>query len=293
MKPPLGAIAAGLVPRLDAASLYIAIGIVGATVMPHNLYLHSSTVKSRPVEPTVDARRRALRFFAIDTTIALHVALLVNAAILILSAAVFGARHLVVSDLRDAHRLLAPLLGTQAAAVLFAVALLCAGQSSTITGTLAGQIVMNGFLHMRLPAFARRAVTRTVAAAPTIAVLAWYGEAGTLPLLIASQVVLSLQLPFAIVPLIRLTSSTRWMGGFASGRMLHATAVAVAAMIVALNVALVARTVVDLRATHPAAAVALAILVVGALGFLAYIARVPIDQNATRGDDRDRQPDGL
>ncbi len=287
---PIADVASGLVPRLDGASLYLAIGIVGATVMPHSLYLHSSTVKSRPVEATVAARRKALRYFAIDTTLALHVALLVNAAILILSAAVFGSRGLVVGDLRDAHRLLAPLLGSQAAAVLFAVALLAAGQSSTITGTLAGQIVMNGFLNIRLPAFARRAVTRAVAALPTIAVIAWSGEAGTLPLLIASQVVLSLQLPFAIVPLIRLTSSPRWMGHFASGGLLRGGATGLAVLIVALNVALVGRTIVDLHATHPSAAVALAAVVVAALLFLAHIARVPIDRHAPPGDDDDLAP---
>jgi manganese transport protein len=241
----------GLVPTWEPASLAIAIGILGATVMPHNLYLHSALVRTRRFDRDERGLREAMRANLIDTGVSLNVALLVNASILILAAAAFGARGIVVDDLRDAHALLAPLLGGGAAALLFAIALLCSGQSATITGTLAGQIVMEGFLRMRLPPVARRTITRLVAVVPAVAVLAIAGDAGTMPLLIASQVVLSLQLPFAIVPLIRLTGSRALMGAHATGRRLHALAWAVAAGIVAANLALVAKIVIELSGDRP------------------------------------------
>ena len=247
IKPSLPQIAAGLVPRLDGASLYIAVGIVGATVMPHNLYLHSAIVKTNAVGPSPESKRWALRYYFFDTAIALNLAFIINASILIVAAGVFFSRGIAVSDIREAHGLLAPLLGTGLAATVFAIALLCSGQSSTITGTLAGQFVMEGFLRIRLSPLLRRSLTRLIAVVPALAVLAIAGDAGALPLLVASQVVLSLQLPFAIVPLIRLTNSRQLMGIFANNRAMAALAAFVAILIVAANAWLVARTFVVLQ----------------------------------------------
>jgi manganese transport protein len=239
-RPDLGAIGTGLIPRgeivTNPAMLYIAIGILGATVMPHNLYLHSSIVQTRHVLPDPASKREAIRFATLDSTIALLFAFFINAAILILAAATFhpsGYRE--VADIGDAHRLLAPLLGTGLASVLFAVALLASGQNSTITGTLAGQIVMEGFLNIRLPAWLRRLITRLIAIVPAVIVTALYGERGAGGLLILSQVILSLQLSFAVVPLVLFTGERRKMGEFANGRLLSAVAWTVAAVIVGLN----------------------------------------------------------
>ncbi|MDB5801065.1 MAG: manganese transport protein [Rhodocyclales bacterium] len=243
VKPWHTAALADLAPRLDNQNLYIAIGILGATVMPHNLYLHSSIVSSRRIGPSVAEKRQALRYYFIDTGIALNFALLVNAAILVLAAAAFWGRGIVFDDIRQAQQLLAPLLGTSTAATAFALALLCAGQSSTITGTLAGQIVMEGFLQLRIAPVLRRALTRLLALVPALLVLSIFGERGTLPLLIASQVVLSLQLPFAVIPLVRFTNSEALMGGFANPRWIKILAAVVVTLIVAANALLVARTI--------------------------------------------------
>jgi len=239
-KPDVAAIGLGLIPRgeiiSNPAMLYIAMGILGATVMPHNLYLHSSIVQTRHVLPDVDSKREAIRFATLDSTLALLFAFFINGAILILAAATFhpsGYRE--VADIGDAHRLLAPLLGTGLASVLFAVALLASGQNSTITGTLAGQIVMEGFLNIRLPAWLRRLITRLIAIIPAVVVTALYGERGTGSLLILSQVILSLQLSFAVVPLVLFTSQKSKMGRFANGRVLTVTACLVAAIIMSLN----------------------------------------------------------
>jgi manganese transport protein len=233
----------GFIPHLDADSLYVAMGILGATVMPHNLYLHSALVQSRRLDAGPAAIREALRYNLIDTAIALNFAFLANAAILVVSVAVFFRHGIVVTDLRQAEVLLSPLLGSTVASVLFAVALLASGQSSTITGTLAGQIVMEGFVQIRLSPVRRRLLTRSLAIVPAVAVIATYGEAGTLPLLIASQVVLSLQLPYAMVPLIRFTCTRRILGEFASGMWLKVLAWLLAGGIIGLNVWLVVRTV--------------------------------------------------
>jgi manganese transport protein len=247
-QPSLAAIGRGLLPSADIVlrpdMLYIAVGILGATVMPHNLYLHSSIVQWREVGPAPAARRQAIRYACIDSTLALAFACFINASILILAAAVFHDRgHLDVDDISRAHELLAPLLGTTLAATLFAVALLAAGQSSTLTGTLAGQIVMEGFLDLRLPAWARRAATRLLAIVPAAAVIAIRGEDAAGGLLVASQVVLSLQLPFAVVPLVMFTGDRRTMGEFANRRLTAAAAWTVATVIVALNLWLLAGTV--------------------------------------------------
>jgi manganese transport protein len=239
-RPALAEVARGLVPTTEIVTnpmmLYIAIGILGATVMPHNLYLHSSIVQTRRVAPDPASKREAIRFATLDSTVALLFAFFINAAILILAAATFHQTgHRSVADIGDAYYLLAPLLGTTAAGTLFAVALLAAGQNSTITGTLAGQIVMEGFLDIRLPAWLRRLITRLIAIVPAVIVTALYGERGAAGLLILSQVILSLQLSFAVVPLVRFTGERRKMGDFANGRLLSAAAWSVAAVIVGLN----------------------------------------------------------
>ncbi|MBI1792448.1 MAG: Nramp family divalent metal transporter, partial [Acidobacteria bacterium] len=205
-KPPLAEMATGLIPRLSGQSLYVAIGILGATVMPHNLYLHSALVQTRQIGLSEASKRTACRFNLIDSVVALNAALLVNAAILILSSAVFFTNGKVVTEIQQAHQLLAPLLGTTLAGVLFAVALLCSGQSSTLTGTLAGQIVMEGFLNFRMRPWLRRLLTRLLAIVPAAVVIYIAGDQGTFKLLILSQVILSMQLPFAVIPLIHFTS---------------------------------------------------------------------------------------
>jgi manganese transport protein len=216
--------------------LYIAIGILGATVMPHNLYLHSSIVQTRRIGADAGSKREAIRFATFDSTVALLFAFCINAAILIMSAATFHwTGHSEVADIGDAHRLLTPLLGTTLASGLFAVALLASGQNSTITGTLAGQIVMEGFLDIRLPAWLRRLITRLIAIIPAVIVTALYGEKGTGALLILSQVILSLQLSFAVVPLVQFTSERAKMGPFANGPALQWAAWTVAVVIMGLN----------------------------------------------------------
>jgi manganese transport protein len=239
-RPALAEIARGLVPRTEIvtnpAMLYIAIGILGATVMPHNLYLHSSIVQTRKVLPDEASRREAIRFATLDSTVALLFAFFINAAILILAAATFHqSGHQEVADIGDAYRLLTPVLGTTFASTLFAVALLASGQNSTITGTLAGQIVMEGFLDIRLPPWLRRLITRLIAIVPAVIVTALYGERGAGGLLILSQVILSLQLSFAVVPLVHFTSERRKMGRFVNSPLLAGAAWAVAAVIVGLN----------------------------------------------------------
>lgn len=234
-KPDWAGVGAGLVPRLTGESLYIAIGILGATVMPHNLYLHSSLVQTRQFGASDAEKRKACRFNLIDSTIALNAALLVNAAILILAAAVFYRQGIAVNEIQQAHQMLSPLLGTTVASSLFAIALLLSGQASTLTGTLSGQIVMEGFLNLRLSPWLRRFVTRGLALIPAVAVIYTSGEKDVYRLLILSQVVLSLQLPFAIIPLIRLTSDRNRMGNFANRPWVIALASGVAAIILFLN----------------------------------------------------------
>src|SRR3954468_9450668 len=239
-QPVLGDLLAGFVPSAQVvtnpAMLYIAIGILGATVMPHNLYLHSAVVQTRSFEPTETGRREAIRYATIDSTVALMLALFINAAILIVAASTFHtAGHFEVAEIQDAYNLLSPMLGVSVASTLFAVALLASGQNSTITATLAGQIVMEGFLRMRLPAWVRRLTTRLLAIVPAVIVAALYGESGTAKLLVLSQVILSLQLPFAVIPLVSFTSNREKMGPFVSPRWVSILAWLVAAVIVSLN----------------------------------------------------------
>jgi len=223
--------------------LYIAIGILGATVMPHNLYLHSSIVQSRNYERTPKGKREAIFMANVDSALALSVALFVNAAILIVAAAVFHSRGLFdVAAIEDAYKLLSPLLGAAGASTLFAVALLASGQNSSITGTLAGQVVMEGFIHLKVSPWLRRMITRTLAIIPTIIVVAINGERGTEKLLILSQVILSLQLSFAVVPLVMFTSSRKWMGEFVNAWWLQALAWFTAVLIAGLNAWLLIET---------------------------------------------------
>jgi manganese transport protein len=238
-KPSVVEIASGFIPRLNGDSLYIAIGILGATVMPHNLYLHSALVQTRAVEPTEAGKRQACKYNLIDTSIALNAAFFVNAAILIVASSVFFKNGVVVTEIQQAHSLLAPLLGTTLASTLFAAALLASGQSSTLTGTYAGQIVMEGFLHFKMRPILRRLITRTIAIIPAIIVITLKGEEGSYMLLILSQVVLSLQLPFAVIPLINFTSDKERMGVFTNKAWIKILAWIAAIVIVALNARLV------------------------------------------------------
>jgi manganese transport protein len=242
-RPDMQAVLGGYVPSpeivTNPAMLYIAIGILGATVMPHNLYLHSSIVQTRAFDRTPTGRREAVRFATIDSTVALMLALLINSAILITAAAAFHvAGRTDVAEIQEAHQLLAPALGAAAASTLFAVALLASGQNSTITATLAGQIVMEGFLSIRLPGWLRRLITRLLAIVPAVIVAVLYGESGTAKLLVLSQVILSMQLPFAVIPLVHFTSDKAKMGEFANPQWLKFGAWTIAAIIVALNVKL-------------------------------------------------------
>lgn len=247
-QPDLGGMAKGFVPSSQIISnpemLYVALGILGATVMPHNLYLHSSIVQTRKYEQTPQGKRSAIRFATLDSTIALTLALFVNAAILILAAAVFHTSgHTNVAEIQDAYQLLNPLLGTGIASILFGVALLASGQNSTLTGTLAGQIVMEGFLNLRMRPWLRRMITRLIAVVPAVLVIAIKGDGAVSDLLILSQVILSLQLSFAVIPLVRFTSDRKKMGEFVTPLWLSILSWFVAILIAALNVYLLCQTV--------------------------------------------------
>ncbi|MBO9687264.1 MAG: Nramp family divalent metal transporter [Mitsuaria chitosanitabida] len=241
--PDWAGVARGFIPNgvavHDPKALLLAIGILGATVMPHNLYLHSSIVQTRRVGRTDAAKRDAIRLSTIDTLVSLTLALMVNAAILILAATAFHAHgHRDVAEIQDAYHLLDPLVGTVAASVLFGVALLAAGQSSTFTGTIAGQVLMEGFLRLKIPCWQRRLATRFLALVPAFLGLLWLGEGAVGRLLVASQVVLSLQLPFAMWPLIRMTNDRALMGDFANGPVVRALSWLLFALVTAANVAL-------------------------------------------------------
>ena len=240
-KPDMGAVIKGFMPHtLNNASLYIAVGIIGATVMPHNLYLHSALVQTRKISHDKAGVKRAIKFNLIDSTIALNAAFLVNAAILVLAASVFfTSGHTQVAKIQDAHRLLEPLLGSRLAPILFAVALIAAGQSSTLTGTLAGQIVMEGYLQIRINPWLRRLITRIIAIVPAVLVILIYGDSKVDDLLVFSQVILSLQLGFAVIPLIHFVSDKKSMGEFAIKTHTRILAWVVATVLIFLNVQLV------------------------------------------------------
>ncbi len=239
-KPDLVAVLAGFVPSTEIVRnpdmLYIAVGILGATVMPHNLYLHSSIIQTRKYQDTTESRNEAVRFATIDSTVALMFALFLNGAILVMAAATFhGTGHEDVADISDAYQLLSPLLGAPMASTLFALALLFSGQNATLTGTLAGQIVMEGFLNIRLRPWLRRLITRLIAIVPALITVYIFGERGAGSLLILSQVVLSLQLPFAVIPLVLFTGDKRKMGAHVAPRWVLVLAWPTAALIVGLN----------------------------------------------------------
>ena len=246
-QPALGAVAKGLIPTsLNPQALYIAVGIIGATVMPHNLYLHSALVQTRKIGNDAASIKKAIKYNFIDSTIALNAAFFVNAAILILAATVFfNTGNTQVAKIEDAHQLLAPLLGSKMAPILFAIALIAAGQSSTVTGTLAGQIVMEGYLKLRINPWLRRLITRLIAIIPAILVILIYGEDKIDALLVLSQVILSVQLGFAVIPLIHFVSDKQTMGEFAIKPLTKVTAWLVAGILVYLNVQMVAGQVIE------------------------------------------------
>ena len=242
-KPPIAGVLRGFIPTAQVISnpamLYVAIGILGATVMPHNLYLHSSIVQTRKYEETAEGKKEAVKFAFIDSTLALSFALFINAAILIVAAATFHTSgHHEVAEIQDAYKLLTPLLGA-GASTMFALALLASGQNSTLTGTLAGQIVMEGFLNIRLRPWVRRLITRAIAIIPAAIVAVMYGASGTAKLLVLSQVILSMQLSFAVFPLVRFTSERAKMGEFVNPAWLKLLAYTVACVIAALNIWLI------------------------------------------------------
>ncbi len=241
--PDWAAVIKGFAPTTQVVTnpdmLYLALGILGATVMPHNLYLHSGVVQTRKFGTSVEDRREAIGLATIDSTIALMFALLINASILILAAATFNkAGKTDVAELDQVHAFLAPLLGSSIAPTLFGIALLCCGLNSTVTATLSGQIVMEGFLDIRLPPWARRLITRSIAIVPAAVVTIWYGQKGTAQLLILSQVILSLQLPFAIIPLVMFTADRRKLGELVAPRWVTALAALTALLIIVLNIKL-------------------------------------------------------
>ena len=269
-QPEMGKVVYGLIPSMpNSAALYIAIGIIGATVMPHNLYLHSSLVQTRKFDRSVTGIKQALKYNLIDSTIALNLAFFVNAAILILAAATFYKNGMFeVAEIQDAHQFLAPILGTKWAPILFAVALIAAGQSSTITGTLAGQIVMEGYLNLRIQPWVRRIVTRLIAIVPAVIVISIFGESVTGKLLILSQVILSLQLGFAIIPLIHFVSDKSKMKGFHISKLTQIGSWIVALIIVSLNVKLVYNEIVGWLETSENPIVLWLTVVPLAFGFL-------------------------
>ena len=246
-KPDIFPILAGIVPQKEIITnpgmLYIGIGILGATVMPHNLYLHSSIVQTRNYERTPSGKKEAIKFATIDSSVALFLAFFINAAILIVAAATF---HMTgnkdVADIHDAHKMLTPILGTTFASIFFAVALLASGQNSTLTGTLAGQIVMEGFLNIRLKPWLRRLITRLIAVIPALIVTILYGEKGTTDLLVLSQVILSMQLSFAVIPLVMFTGSKLKMGEFVNKLWLKILVWVIAGIILILNLYLLFQT---------------------------------------------------
>ena len=286
-QPEMDKVLVGLIPTMPTqAALYIAIGIIGATVMPHNLYLHSSLVQTRKFDRTTEGIKQALKYNFIDSTIALNLAFFVNAAILILAAATFykvGMHE--VAEIQDAHKFLQPLLGTKWAPILFAVALIAAGQSSTITGTLAGQIIMEGYLNLRIQPWVRRIITRLIAIVPAVIVITIFGEGVTGKLLIFSQVILSLQLGFAIIPLIHFVSDKTKMNGFHIGKITQIASWIVALVIVVLNGKLVFDEIQGWLSTSENPIVLWLTVVPLALGFLVLLVYIVLKPFITKSRD--------
>ena len=246
-KPEIAPLLHGLLPAKEIITnpsmLYLAIGILGATVMPHNLYLHSSIIQTRNYERTTEGKKEAIKFATLDSSLSLILAFFINAAILILAASTFHTSgNIHIADIEEAHEMLTPLLGTAFASTLFAIALLASGQNATLTGTLAGQIVMEGFLNIRLKPWIRRLITRLIAVIPALLVTIFYGEQETTKLLVLSQVILSMQLGFAVVPLVGFTSDKRKMGNFVNSKLLKLVAWIITIIIIALNIYLLLAT---------------------------------------------------
>ena len=285
-KPELGEVVAGLVPWIDNRSLYTAIAMLGATVMPHNLYLHSALVQTRHIGKSTEEKRIACKWNLLDSVVALNGALFINGAILVMAGAVFYRAHKEVTEIQQAYLLLAPLMGTVVAAKLFGIALFASGQSSTLTGTLAGQIIMEGFLNIRVQPWLRRLITRMLAIVPAVIVIWLAGSSGTFKLLLLSQVVLNLQLPFAIMPLIQFTSDKRRMGPFASGWKMRLGGWATAVIVLGLNLWLAGQTIGDWARSsgHWAPLIwTLSLAVCGALmGLLLWITLHPYRRSAAR-----------
>lgn len=281
-QPQLGEVVKGFVPSLpDSDALYIAIGIIGATVMPHNLYLHSALVQTRKIGTLQTDIKRAIKFNFIDSAIALNLAFFVNAAILILAATAFYQNGLFeIAEIQDAHRLLEPMLGNKWAPILFAVALIAAGQSSTITGTLAGQIIMEGYLNLRIQPWVRRIITRALAVVPSLLAIYYMGESATGKLLILSQVILSMQLGFAIIPLIHFVSDKQKMGSFVIGIKVKVLAWISAGIIVSLNIKLVMEEVMSLLESYPDYKFIILVTVIPVIilsvGVLLYVTFLPL-----------------
>ena len=280
-RPAISEMVTGLVPRLNRDSLYVAIAILGATVMPHNMYLHSALVQTRHIGRDEAAKRSACRYNLIDSVVALNGAMLVNIGILVMAAAVFFKRGIVVTEIQQAHQLLVPLMGAGLAGTVFAVALICSGQSSTLTGTLAGQVVMEGFLNFRMRPWLRRLITRSLAVIPAAITIYVAGNQASFGLLLLSQAILSMQLPFAIIPLIHFTSDRARMGEFASPRWVRILAWITAVVIVGLNLRLAYMSIDGWLATAGpwrtaiwAVAVPLAILLVGLMVWVALEPRI-------------------
>jgi len=285
-KPVWTDIFAGLAPRLNGNTLYLAIGILGATVMPHNLYLHSALVQTRTIGHDEKSKRAACRFNLIDSVVALNGAMFVNCAILVLAAAVFFKHGIVVTEIQQAQQLLVPLLSTALAGVIFAIALLCSGQSSTLTGTLAGQITMEGFLNLRMRPWMRRLITRSLAIIPAALTIRFMGDSSTLDLLLLSQVIISMQLPFAVIPLIHFTNDRRRMGSFANRGWVKVLAWTCAAVILSLNFWLAGQSIADWmgNAGPWRTAIRLAIVpaVTGVMLLLAWISFEPLISRRSR-----------
>jgi manganese transport protein len=292
--PNIGEVASGLVPHIpNDEALYIAIGIIGATVMPHNLYLHSALVQTRKIDKTAKGIKQALKWNLIDSTIALNIAFLVNTAILVLAATVFfKSGRTDVAEIKDAHELLAPLLGYKIAPVLFAVALIAAGQSSTVTGTLAGQIVMEGYLRLRISPILRRLLTRLLAIIPAVIVIWIYGDQEVNKLLIFSQVVLSMQLGFAVIPLIHFCSDKKTMGEYAIRPLTQIVAWIIAVILVYLNVRLLIGEAVDFFETSDSMFWKSVIIAGGVIVtmLLVYIVVQPLIKNKSKKDISFREP---
>lgn len=285
-KPDWGSVAGGFIPSLSRESLFIAIGIIGATVMPHNLYLHSALVQTRDIRHTPQHVEQACKYNLIDSAVALNAAFFVNLAILVVSAAVFNRNGEVVTNIGQAHSFLDPILGSSFAGAAFGIALLCSGQSSTLTGTLAGQVVMEGFINFRLRPWVRRLLTRSLAIIPAALVISLTGDEGSYRLLILSQVILSLQLPFAVIPLIHFTSDRKAMGQFANALWVRFTAWVAAAIIIGLNVWLVTQTTGDWVANAGTQAgwikLGLGAIYTLLAGLLLYVALAPLLQRMKR-----------